>query len=74
MKKYVIYPGWVGSRNDGDRHFVSSTQLMELHRVAPSECVIMRSGVRPHGVSKDLIPLFPRTDGNYHNYEGEKKI
>lgn len=73
MKKYVVYPGWVVSRTDGDRHFISSTQLMELHGVTPSECVVMRSGIRPHGISKDLISLFPRTDGSYRNYGREFK-
>jgi len=30
-KKYVVYPGYVYSQNDGDRHYLSAEQIMNLH-------------------------------------------
>ncbi len=38
--KYVICPGYVTSKNDGQRHYISAKQLMRLYGVNPLECVI----------------------------------
>lgn len=37
--KYAVLPGYVTSRSDGERHFISFWKLCELHRVNPRECV-----------------------------------
>lgn len=62
--KYVVYPGEIASQKDGDRHFVSSRELMRLYGVHPEECIVSCAG-RPSRITEDLIPLFPRYDGNY---------
>lgn len=41
VKKYAIYPGWIHSRHDGDRHYINADQLMRLHGVHPDECVVV---------------------------------
>lgn len=70
MKKYLIVPGNVTSENDGQRHFVSATQLMLLYKVKLSECVVLSGRLeygfkRLSGTHQDLTVLMPRRDGNY---------
>lgn len=40
MKKYLVIPGFVISQYDGDKHFISSLQLIRLYRVRREECII----------------------------------
>lgn len=64
MIRYVIHPGYVFSKNDGQRHYINGHQLMRLYGLRPSECVI----ASPHYGWKapaDVIHLYPRNDGNY---------
>lgn len=66
--KYEVFPGHVTSRSDGDRHYISASQLIHLYCVDPLECRVFngcpggRSGGRSGG---SLISLFPRRDGEY---------
>jgi len=73
MIKYVVCPGTVTSKTDGQQHYINAHQLMKLYRVRPEECVIHvpqgwwrlvdfdRAARRHEG----LIRLEPRYDGNY---------
>lgn len=67
-KKYVVYPGVIKSRFDGDRHYISAYKVMELYKVNPEECALI-SDDRPDiilGLNLNhLIPLYPRNDGRY---------
>jgi hypothetical protein len=62
-KKYVITPGSVFSRIDGQRHYITAPQLMRLYGVTQDECVIVNPMFEkpPEG----LIVLAPRYDGQY---------
>ncbi len=40
MELFVIHPGWIISKNDGDMHYLDGSNLMKLYRVHPSECII----------------------------------
>lgn len=63
MKKYAIHPGWIISRNDGDRHFITFRQLCDLYDVDPKECFPWSDGA---GLTESkYIHLYPRKDGNY---------
>lgn len=66
-EKYLVIPGNVLSKSDGDEHFISAQQLMELYGVNPSECIVIDS---PHKalsiLDNDYIVLRPRYDGNYN--------
>ena len=75
--KYVICPGMVESRTDGQRHYIGAMQLMKLYKVDPRVCEIYepaqwwpasfyRYADERHA---GLIRLGPRYDGNYelHN-------
>ncbi len=63
--KYIIFPGYVTSKNDGDSHWISAPQLMRLYGVAPVDCLIFDDRVRFAGYPPHLIALRPRRDGNY---------
>jgi len=71
VKKYVIHSDYVRSRNDGDLHFITCSQLVRLYNVNPSSCIYCFYGQREREYrsglynNKDLIHLFPRYDGKY---------
>lgn len=60
MIKYLVCPGHVKSK-DGDTHYISARQLMQLYGVSPKECVIWQE----RRTYKGLIRLVPKKDGNY---------
>lgn len=65
-KRYVIHPGWVVSRRDGDRHFIGYWQLVQLYRVNPAECIHADQTL---GMKKKhlqaMTHLHPSVSGNY---------
>jgi len=66
--KYLLCPGRVTSKTDGDDHFIDERALARLYGVSMSECEVRperafgRFGWRP---TPGLIELRPRYDGNY---------
>ena len=72
-KKYIVFPGAVTSKTDGQRHYISHTQLMRLYGVDPRECELYEptpwSTRSVHFMAEDhqdgMICLAPRYDGNY---------
>lgn len=42
--KYLVFPGFVRSITDGDEHFISAAQLIQLHGVKRSECLVVPYG------------------------------
>jgi hypothetical protein len=64
MKKYVLLPRRVYSKNDGQLHFISARMLISLYKVNPDDCVVYDPSMTPSFL-KDKIPLPPRYDGNY---------
>lgn len=74
MKKYLVIPGDVFSKNDGDRHYVNANDLVRLYRVNPQECVIYRPGPGVRESDYDgLIRLEPRYHGDYDAYLAKAK-
>ena len=63
-KKYIVYPGYVYSQNDGDRHYISFRKLITLYGVHPDECVNADELHPAHNIF-GLCPLRPKYDGNY---------
>jgi hypothetical protein len=43
-KKYALHPGFVKSRTDGDRHYISAKYLAFLYGVDMRECEIYSPG------------------------------
>lgn len=67
--RYVIWPGPVISRTDGDRHFVGFGALVELYRIPPNAHVVdgTQRGFVPRA---DDINCVPRFDGDYPIFRG----
>lgn len=63
QKIYVVYPGYVRSRNDIQWHFLSVRKLMAFYKVDSKLYVIQKK--RDHVDSLGLIVLRPRNDGDY---------
>lgn len=65
-KKYIVYPGYVNSRIDGQRHFIDAGKLMSLYKVNPKECIVVEYKRKLEGYrEEDFISLYPRYSGNY---------
>lgn len=41
VARYLLCPGWVMSRTDGDRHHVGAEELARLYCVPMTECVVL---------------------------------
>lgn len=60
--RYLIYPGYVQSRNDGDVHYVGVYALARLYGLAPSQW----RTYNPDTDRRSTLPVLgPRFDGNY---------
>lgn len=64
MLKYAIYPGYVRSRSDGQRHFIGGEKLARLYGLEPGEYKIFK-GIDGERFPTDLVELHPRQDGDY---------
>lgn len=66
MKKYILYPGYVRSKYDGELHLVTYGKLIELYKLNPKDCIDGSKVFLFHEFNKNkLIHLSPREDGNY---------
>lgn len=66
MKRYILFPGRVRSRTDGDIHFVGAVKLARLYGVPLDKCLVVRGdNYRYYKKLPGDICLFPRSDGNY---------
>ena len=71
--KYAVYPGYVTSKSDGDRHYIGPMQLISLYGVDGRECIICEPSSqwgaydyqRAAQQCLGLIPLKPQYNGNY---------
>jgi hypothetical protein len=72
--RYLLCPGEVTSRHDGQSHHVGVAQLAALYRVPMSECFVLPSPVPDYRARNDLlaradrgelVALHPRFDGDY---------
>lgn len=67
-KRYLLHPGEVVSKTDGQRHFISSDQLIELYDLDRKKCVVYKpylSDKFPNDEYADLVDIVPRYDGEY---------
>jgi hypothetical protein len=73
VKKYVLFPGWIRSRSDNQRHYISYVKLANLYGVDLKECIVMPDVDSPQyhtelqrlADMRELIMLHPQYDGNY---------
>ena len=66
--RYIIHPGYVQSKVDGQDHYISAKRLIALYKVNPKQCILASSDL--HGYNPtELIHLYPLYDGNYKTPE-----
>lgn len=68
---YIVHPGVINAR-DGDTHFISGRELIELYRLRDhmqrNDTVLISDGNgRPKGVGRNerAVHLYPMSSGNY---------
>lgn len=63
MPRYVLHPGWIYSKNDRQRQFISGSRLASLYKVSLRDCVY------GHRYEYKELPgdvhLHPRLNGDY---------
>lgn len=72
--RFIIHPGWIRSKNDGDIHWISGAMLMRLYRVFSHESVIVDEKNFPGSEASYRerpgdIHLYPNYYGNYYIHE-----
>lgn len=63
--RYILYPGCITSKNDGDLHYIGARQLADLYGIDFSKCTIVRSSTNGFVDRKNDIHLHPKHNGNY---------
>lgn len=74
--RYLLMPGLVRSRTDGQVHYINANHLAMLYRIPMAECIVMppqtpanhrqRMGLLDRVRSGELVGLLtPQTDGDY---------
>jgi len=73
--KYLLMPGAVQSKFDGQVHYIGALQLAHLYGVPMSDCIVMppqtpanhrdRMSLLDRVRTGELVGLVPRDDGNY---------
>ena len=64
-KKWLLHPGWITSKTDGDQHFVGEMELIRLYGVRRDECLSVTASNLHAFDLESLIDLRPRYDGDY---------
>jgi len=66
MKLFILHPGHVRSKTDGQWHYVGARRLADLYGVPWHECIdASRPGALLGIDQDDFIHLTPRRDGDY---------
>lgn len=65
MIKYLVYPDYVVSKNDNDKHFISASSLIKLYNVSREECKIITSESDLNGLKGTFFILRPKYNGDY---------
>ena len=66
--RYVLMPGYIQSRNDGQAHYINAEKLSALYGVKLQECFVYDRYNPEHRfwrAEKGDILLRPRWDGDY---------
>lgn len=61
---YVLFPGEIISRNDGQRHHITAPTLARLYGVNYRECMVVYDQIH-YRAEAHHVHLHPRYDGNY---------
>ena len=75
-RHYLLIPGQVTSKTDGQRHWVTAAELVRLYGVDPADCIVFPMGpstedmIRRNALHEkvargDLTALNPKHSGDY---------
>jgi hypothetical protein len=67
--RYVVVPGYIRSRTDGDEHYVTGPQLAWLYGLRPGEYEVYKPNADPDKYAGTYV-CTPRLDGKYPIFEG----
>ena len=69
-ERFVLHPGPVISKNDGQEHYISSVQLARLHGLNMRDCVVIKHNDPSYRKERyaHMVHLYPRSDGLYPDY------
>lgn len=80
--RYLLCPGLVRSKTDGDWHNIGARNLAMLYGIRMDECVVMpeqrpaNHHLRMHFLERvrdgELTAIYPREDGKYPIFERSK--
>jgi hypothetical protein len=68
VKRAMVHPGKVRSRNDGDIHWVTGRDLIALYRLNPATTVIATPDNQTGLRQDDFDHYYPRVDGKYEQH------
>lgn len=63
--RYVLVPGYVRSKADGDTHYINDVMLQRLYGVDPSLCVTQPKNSNGWSAPTGAILLHPKYNGDY---------
>lgn len=73
--QYILFPGSITSRVDGQHKYVCSHQLARCYGVQLARCLIIEERDRLSFVNERKLPeLWPRFDGDYRKADGSPNI
>ena len=66
-RKYVLHPGHITNKNDGQSHYVSAARLADLYGVSLRDCISASTPeyMADHREYLSATHLYPRYSGNY---------
>jgi hypothetical protein len=64
-EKYALHPGYVSSKQDGDRHYIGIGQLVRLYELQPNEYVVWDKEGSCGRFWDDYVHLYPDYEGRY---------
>lgn len=73
MSVYIT-PGYVRSRNDGQRYFISAVMLANLYKVPLHFCKVIEPGEQLPDLHENDVVLAPSERGDYRVPEPVRRI
>jgi len=65
MVIYVVHPGNIKSKCDGDVHFISAHQLVNLYQIRSARWYVAGSQMPLLPQGWHYVHLYPRSNGDY---------
>ncbi len=68
---FLLFPGQIRSKNDGDCHFISAGQLINCYQLDPRQCAIYNPTMHKltDPAVRNRVWLEPRYHGDYLQYK-----